>query len=735
VSLYLNALPLEVTGAESATVSSLDRDADRDVELSRSRDRGRVWQHYAYREKSYAWPLNGGALPAAFQADGEAVGVTDLPGAVVAFAGREAAVGKLQEVGFELRRNSIGTPARMSRRQVNLAHKVLADLPDGVGAFAALALQGLPLVDDGRIPGGVALVVDQWVEHRLPVALDTLAQAGIDVMGLRVRWQHRDGCGCPAGRVGDAGRVVGGDPSGEVSLLDAGIASDAPAGCLTPHANESMLVKYLASLSGTAEPFIAERLRAALGEFSEVGDRWARLETTAKNLGELVLFPGVTAMVQMPLDVPERTHLAMQLRPLALPAVANTTLNFAYGAPKLAPSAAKGLSQHGPYDEHQARVGAVNAVIVAPKAFVDDARRLRKVLTEGVQGFDGVAGRFHLDSFDADIETFEGLGPDAYKAAVLGASRSEPDIVFFVIQHADRYARRGQNPYYASKAALGSASMPSQAITIEKLRQSDGNLRWIADSLSLASYAKIGNVPYVLHDPDGGRELVLGIGRADIYDPNAGRRLQRFGASVAVRQDGDFLFSGSTTPVSEEDDYEEAMATLVRGAIDTYETEQGVSLDRLVVYVFRNTGRREFYAVRKAIGKRAIEFALIHVNRDSPLWLVQRDNGSVHAPARGTQVALSLGDRLVITGDPSKPGAAHPLRLRLDDHSTYRMMNRLVKQAFGFTQTSYRTFLPSNEPSPILFGRLLAEKLVELAPYGFDPATAAGPFGRNPWFV
>lgn len=62
-------------------------------------------------------------------------------------------------------------------------------------------------------------------------------------------------------------------------------------------------------------------------------------------------------------------------------------------------------------------------------------------------------------------------------------------------------------------------------------------------------------------------------------------------------------------------------------------------------------------------------------------------------------------------------------------------MDRLVRQAYGFTKTTYRGFLQSNEPSPILFGRLLARKIGELTPYGFDPATAAGPLGTKPWFL
>jgi hypothetical protein len=67
-----------------------------------------------------------------------------------------------------------------------------------------------------------------------------------------------------------------------------------------------------------------------------------------------------------------------------------------------------------------------------------------------------------------------------------------------------------------------------------------------------------------------------------------------------------------------------------------------------------------------AIGDRDIEFALLHVKRDSPLWLVERAGNNIKPPPRGTMVALSDPDRLLITGDPRKPGGAHPLRLTLD---------------------------------------------------------------------
>ena len=181
-------------------------------------------------------------------------------------------------------------------------------------------------------------------------------------------------------------------------------------------------------------------------------------------------------------------------------------------------------------------------------------------------------------SFEAEIQLFADATKAGYENAVLAATRAEPVFVFLVTEHDFRYAPRGQNPYLAAKAALASAGIPSQAITVESLRRSDSSLQWIADSVALAAYTKLGNIAYVLHDPEGGRELVLGVGRHDIYDPEQGGRRQRFGASVVVRQDGDFLFGGSTTPVSDDETYEQHLARLLEEAIAPTRRSRAASL-------------------------------------------------------------------------------------------------------------------------------------------------------------
>ncbi len=214
-------------------------------------------------------------------------------------------------------------------------------------------------------------------------------------------------------------------------------------------------------------------------------------------------------------------------------------------------------------------------------------------------------------------------------------------------QRSDRNAPRGKNPYLAAKAPLVNADIAAQGVTIDVLRQPDELFIWAIQSIALQTYAKLGNIPYVLHDPDGTAELVLGIGRHDIHLPGVGFQKQMIGAAAAFRQDGDFLFAGSTAPVVDFDAYEETLAKLVREFITRFEREQATELRRLILHVFKKTSWREASAVERALDGKEIPFALVHVNRDTPLWLVSGSGLKITPAAAGSVVSLSDDDHLL----------------------------------------------------------------------------------------
>jgi hypothetical protein len=422
--------------------------------------------------------------------------------------------------------------------------------------------------------------------------------------------------------------------------------------------------------------------------------------------------------------------------PVQLSPATEPKLNFRYGAAATATAPALGLRKYGPYDETAARIDQINAVVLTPEPFAKEARRLARALETKIENFPGFEERFHLRSFKVEIQTFTGLGVADYRDAATKVAAAKPDLVFLVIRNQDRYAPEGQDPYRAAKATLVARDIAAQAVTRENLLVADSSLQWIISNIALAAYAKVGNVPYVLHDPLGTKELVLGVGRADIYDPKSERHHQLFGAAVAFRQDGDFQFSGSTVPVADRESYENVLSGLITDVTDRFEKALGHTLKRITLHVFKRTGVREVRAAERALTGRGVDFALVHVNRDSPLWLMEeKPNGKMTSPAPGTVVALRPHDRLLVTGEPGEKGTLHPLRLTLDRASTFTDMDRIVNQAYGFTLTSWRTFGRTQEPSSILYGRLLAQKVGHMIPYGFDPALIAAGLGDKPWFL
>jgi hypothetical protein len=737
-TLRLNVLPAvfpKTTAPEA--VHHVARSPEREHELRELSQDGNRFHVYSSYDRIYLWPHSGAPLPDDLDLSG-AVSVLPeaLPPEVVAFAAREAVVDRLiDRDGFEKLPGSIKAPVRLFRRKRNLAARALGrELQEETGMYPLLSVQGIVLPASGETAARAAIVLDAGLVNRLDIPLADLAAAGIELGGMRVVWRHADLCRCgfPDAK-GKAGLVTGGEARPFVTVTNNGETREIAAECLGPHVSRQALERYFASLFEDAAQ-LHRKLDTAIASYEQTEVQWQLLEQTRTVLNPLRIF----AKTDIELAEPA-TAGHDGAPPLALAPLKDPTLNFRYGSPALSTGAAVGLVKHGPYDAAtNARHDTLSALVVCPQDFAIDGRRLVAGL-RGVGNFPGIEERYALREFNAELELFAGRAADDYRQAALRAAqprqdRAQPDIVFLVTRHDDRYARRGENCYLMGKATLANVALPSQAVTIETLRQPDKSWQWSVQSVALQTYAKVGNIPFVLHDAVGVRELVIGVGRSDLVDPQQGYVRQIFGAAACFRQDGDFLYAGSTVPVTGRDDYEDMLAELLSSFIDRFEREQG-PLERLVLHIFKKTGRRELYAVDRALGGREIPFALLHVNRDTPLWVVTEDAAGHEPAAPGALVALADYDRLLMTGDINRRKRnAHPLRLTLDRNSTFCDMDRLATQIQGFTATSWRGFHRTNEPSTILYGRLLAEKVTQLVPYGFRPEVAVA-MGDRPWFL
>ena len=100
-----------------------------------------------------------------------------------------------------------------------------------------------------------------------------------------------------------------------------------------------------------------------------------------------------------------------------------------------------------------------------------------------------------------------------------GDAKPRFDMVLTVINEGYRRLPDSENPYFQTKALpLVAEHVPTQAITIEKLRKGDKDLQYVLNTMALACYAKLGGTSHVLKLPamDAGAvtELVFGIGRS-----------------------------------------------------------------------------------------------------------------------------------------------------------------------------------------------------------------------------
>lgn len=734
--LRLNILPVEIQiASEPEMVCRLDRSAAAESNVRRLPGANVALHIYDWGRYTYVWPRLGRAVPEVIEGSRlERISVHALPADVAAFAAREGAADSLVIANWERLPGSLGRPVRLVYPR-NLAQEALgSELGDDIGMFPVLTVDRI--CSGGFGPGPVGLVLDIGLLNRLNIPLADLGDAGIELRDMRVVWRHHEECRCgPEPPMGRAGRLLGGDPRGSVAVARAGVSVEAPARCLRPEVSRSSLEHYLSHLRLASHREIQQRLDRVANSYQRPEMQWRCLERLRDILNSFTVFCSTTATLASPVVATASEAVSSPTAPSLLSPLPAPTLNFQYGAPQTGQGAAAGLRRHGPYDlKIVSRRDSIRAVVLCPRAFQDGAQRLVSALRQGITGFPGMERLYRLHSVTPEIRLLKDSTARAYREAAAEIGREQPDIVFLVVGYADRYAAVGENPYLAAKALLANLNIASQAVTIETLRQTEASLRWAVDSIALQAYAKIGNVPYVLHDPAGVRELVIGIGRSDVYDPQGRFHKQLFGAAAAFRQDGDFLFAGSTALVSDRETYEEVLAKLLADFMDRFEHQQGAPPDRLILHVFKRTGRKELGAVKRALDGRSTRFALVHVNRDTPLWMVKVIQGQFAAPEPGAVVALGEQDRLLVAGDANQTRNLHPLRVTLDRASTFQDMDRITAQIHGFTASSLRGFHRAHEPCTILYGRLLAAQVAQLSRYHFQPDLATA-IGDRPWFL
>ncbi len=346
-----------------------------------------------------------------------------------------------------------------------------------------------------------------------------------------------------------------------------------------------------------------------------------------------------------------------------------------------------GLRTLGPYDLAERRKAGrrtIRTLLIGRANQREAMNAARAALTEKR------LGRLH-DVFDLRVVAELEVEPSsisgeaqAYRATIQEwlLSRMRPEVDLAIVLHDDeehyRSRARAVSPYYASKAALLRAGIPTQSICYKHL--APGHLHtfrsFYLTNILIACYAKIGGTPWVIQAPDAERpEVTLGVATTAVVGERGIERL--VGISTIFRENGAFALWGTTAPQGDWAAYETALERSVIDAIDTFESREGRRVRRVACHVSgKRAGRREVEAMRRALARyagRDIVADLVHVSDESLLWLFDGSDTS-HRPMPGIVTELrSDGSSVLLhvdgrTADGAK--ARFPVRpLRLTIHS------------------------------------------------------------------
>ncbi len=430
--------------------------------------------------------------------------------------------------------------------------------------------------------------------------------------------------------------------------------------------------------------------------------------------------------------------------------------------------AQKGLDSVGPYDRHSFTAKRPRIAVLceagerAPtEAMVDHLLHgLPEIQTQGLNPLKphgtGLLGRFRLGEPDVRFfDAVDGSGAsylDAARRALGNASARDEtwDLALVQVRRAWRERAYDDSPYWGAKAAFLKRGTPVQAISLDLEPLEDIGYASAMANMSLAIYAKLGGVPWLLPSRTStDHELVFGLGSHTVRQGRRGPGERVVGIATLFSGQGHFFLDSRTAAVPF-GEYPTALRATIVDAVSRIRAEENWLADdsvRLVFHAFTQMGRETVDAVSSAVaelGLRRARHAFLHVVEDHPFTAFDRSSPvgrGAYAPQRGQVVELSEREWLLtltgggqVKGD--RQGLPDPVLLRLHEQSTHRAMDVLAAQVSDFAMHSWRTFGPARLPITLGYANEVARQLagLERTP-NWDPDAMEGRVMRRPWFL
>jgi hypothetical protein len=774
-SLVLNVFPVEFSADKASIWIGRWESAEAAQALQNDFPGLRTWRDTTDGSRLYIWYADApGKVPPGFQQ--VTIALDEAP----QFFERiltEAVERRLNSLGFERKGNGF---VNYGKGGLFAAVPALAGATDDAIGIFPKVITRVFFSKDARGALLFGLVVDVVYTTRMDVSAAEWIEAGL-TDSLLGKYVVLIKSSAEAQRIPDlAARVIGridGIRDGRCVLGDLRDArlSEIPLDAIAPEPTRPNLDTFLMARYEKAFTAGEEQLTKTLRNL-------VRPKTRYKYARAVVLerLQGADGSISLPIlsELNVRFSDMLRIAPETIPArrLLEPEYSFDAAGNNFARRVDSGLRKFGPYDAVQQRNRPVRLLVVAPAENKGDVRVAIQKLLEGVKTqqdvFSGLKKMYRLHDLKvtfADVALSTGSAMKGYADAVHRALRDaapaapgEPKfhLIVTIIREAHRALRDSENPYFQSKAvALVADGIPTQAVTIEKLRQKDYDLQYILNTMALACYAKLGRTSHVLKLPPAVRdtptELVFGVGRSFAKVDRFGEREEVVGFATVFRANGEYLYNDST-PYCDDVNYERALEETIKRTVDAvarFEQLPDNSPLRLIFHVPRRPGRREERAILNAVGKIPkfnIEFALVHVNDDHDMHLFDLANtnpqtmrgpkreASLLAP-RGMSVSIGPRERLVtfVGVDQYRGhGSPSPLRITLDRRSTFQDIEYVTQQLFFLSFMNAGSLNPGVAPVTIAYAERLAALTGRLR--GVQQWTVEliqDRLGRRLWFI
>lgn len=384
----------------------------------------------------------------------------------------------------------------------------------------------------------------------------------------------------------------------------------------------------------------------------------------------------------------------------------------------------RGLRRFGPYDLEHLQKDVIKCIVFYPSGKENVKEILIKGLISGEGYFNGFESLFRIpikfiDEFSYSENDFEILIKNVI------AEYHDIDLVYFLLE------KRKPEIYRKSKFLFISSGIPSQMICIDTLLNIQG-LQFILENIALASYAKIGGIPWTISTKKDENILLMGVSRTK------DEKGFLVGFVTIFTYNGDFLLLNSAAPVIEWEEYLENLSELLISSIKEFEMKVG-DPSKIILHLSKKPGKKEIDAIKSALDE-DVPYALVHIN-DFSNFRVFDSTHPTYVPPKGLMVRLSSHEALLVNRGRmngwTKIGVPRVLNVRMDKRSNINSAEflDLVRHVYDLSYVNWRGFNAESIPITLNYSRLIARVIRDIGAEKWNDIIARTRLRDKSWYL